>query len=104
MTGWALLLLPLQSLNWGWIFIRTERRGGARAGAGRKPLDEKRSNRSIKAFDEEWVIINQFADLVKHWDKEKCKKAVLRLIQQRDNELVKHPAHARDKLKTGRTH
>jgi len=66
-----------------------KKHGGARTGAGRptKSPEEvlQRPQRGLRAFDDEWEIINQFADLVKHWDKAKCKEAVLRLIQQRDN-------------------
>jgi hypothetical protein len=37
----------------------------------------------MKAFDDEWEIINKFGDLVKHWDKEKCKEFVLKLAQEK---------------------
>ncbi|MGL5512762.1 MAG: hypothetical protein ACRDBM_05925 [Sporomusa sp.] len=66
-------------MNWGWISIRTERRGGTRPGAGRKPLDAKRINRSIKAFDDEWELINRFAKLVKHGERDECEKFLLKM-------------------------
>lgn len=61
-------------------------RGGAREGAGRPAAAVKRTTRTMKAFDSEWEIINQFGDLVKHWNKEKCREAVLTLMQQRERE------------------
>ena len=54
-------------------------RGGAREGAGRPSAAVKRTARSMKAFDDEWDIINQFSDLVKHWDKEKCQEFLTEL-------------------------
>lgn len=60
----------------------TGTRGGAREGAGRPAAAVKRTVRSMKAFDDEWDIINQFAHLVKHWDKEKCQEVVAKLVQQ----------------------
>ena len=42
-----------------------DNRGGAREGAGRKALSLKRKTRSMKAFDEEWEIINKFASKLK---------------------------------------
>ena len=61
-------------------------RGGAREGAGRPVAAVKRTARSMKAFADEWDIINKFADLVKHWDKEKCRDIVVKLAQQSENE------------------
>jgi len=56
-------------------------RGGARPGAGRKPGKQKefskmRPQRQVRAFDEEWLLIKKFADLVKHGEFEKCKKFI----------------------------
>jgi len=69
--------------------ITKKKQGGVRPGAGRpaKQPDEvvQRKQRQLRAFDDEWEIINQFGDLVKHWDKEKCREVVARLIEQRDN-------------------
>lgn len=66
----------------------TKKRGGVRPGAGRpakQPEDVlQRRQRQLRAFDDEWIIINQFADLVKHWDKEKCKAALDKLMSERD--------------------
>ncbi|WP_371381815.1 hypothetical protein [Sporomusa aerivorans] len=68
----------------------TKKHGGARPGAGRpeKKPDEvvQRKQRQLRAFDDEWEIINQFGDLVKHWNKKKCKEVVLKLMLQRDSE------------------
>ena len=64
------------------------KQGGARPGAGRpeKQPEEvvQRKQRQLRAFDDEWAIINQFADLVKHWDKEKCQEVVINLMKQRE--------------------
>ncbi|QDR80468.1 hypothetical protein [Sporomusa termitida] len=62
----------------------TKKQGGARPGAGR-PVKQpgeivQRKQRQLRAFDDEWAIINRFADLVKHWDKEKCKLALAKLV------------------------
>ncbi|HWR08217.1 hypothetical protein [Sporomusa sp.] len=64
----------------------TKKQGGARPGAGRptkQPSEVvQRKQRQLRAFDDEWKIINQFADLVKHWDKEKCKLALNKLVSE----------------------
>lgn len=54
-------------------------RGGKREGAGRKVGWRKenslqRPRRGLVAFDDEWDLINAFAKIVKHGDKDKCKK------------------------------
>lgn len=54
-------------------------RGGKREGAGRKVGWRKenpnpRQNHSILAHADEWDLINAFAKIVKHGDKDKCKK------------------------------
>lgn len=46
------------------------KRGGKREGAGRPKENEKRKNRTMRAFDDEWDIINRFATLVKQGNKE----------------------------------
>lgn len=56
-------------------------------GAGRKPLIEKRTNRSMKAFDNEWTIINLIADIYKHGD-DKTKKAVEQFAEKYRRENV----------------
>lgn len=65
------------------------KKGGPRPGAGRpekKPEEIlQRKQRQLRAFDDEWAIINQFASLVKHWDKEQCREAVVKLMQQSEN-------------------
>lgn len=53
--------------------------GGKREGAGRKigwrkENSEIRPTHTIRAFDDEWNLINAFAKIVKHGDKDKCKK------------------------------
>ena len=41
--------------------------GGARAGAGRPALEDKRKMRSMRAHDDEWELIQKFAGFVKEW-------------------------------------
>lgn len=53
--------------------------GGARKGAGRpkgtvKAESHRRKTRTVAAFDDEWDLINRFANIVKYGDKEKCEK------------------------------
>jgi hypothetical protein len=64
-----------------------KKRGGARPGAGRpaKPPNEivRRKQRQLRAFDDEWEIINRFAWLVKHGNKEKCKMVLDELEKER---------------------
>jgi len=60
-------------------------RGGARQGAGRKPgkqkdFSEMRPTKTLRAFDDEWLLIKKFADFVKHNDKSKAEK----LLEQLD--------------------
>ena len=55
--------------------------GGARPGAGRKVgwrkgYSERRKVRSLAAFDDEWILIKKFAELVKRGEMEKCKKFI----------------------------
>lgn len=47
--------------------MESKKRGGVRAGAGRPVGTTKlqRKQRQLRAFDDEWVIINEFAKLVK---------------------------------------
>ena len=51
---------------------KLNKRGGKREGAGRPKEKETRKNRTMRAFDDEWNIINRFATLVKQGNKEKC--------------------------------
>ena len=49
----------------------TDKRGGARPGAGRpvgwrKEVSEARPNQTMKAYDHEWIKINSVGDIVKH--------------------------------------
>ena len=51
--------------------------GGARLGAGRKvgwrkPVSEQRPQHQVRAFADEWELIKQFADMVKHGNREAC--------------------------------
>ena len=57
---------------------KIKKRGGSRAGAGRPALaaKDKRTNRTMKAFDDEWDLINRFAALVKHGNKDRCKEFI----------------------------
>jgi len=50
--------------------------GGARPGAGRPALDEKRKMRSMRAHDDEWALIQQFAELVKSVHADECRQFV----------------------------
>ena len=55
--------------------------GGRREGAGRKPgkqkeISEMRPTHTIRAFDDEWILIKKFAELVKRGEMEKCKKFI----------------------------
>lgn len=58
--------------------------GGSREGAGRPPKspDEilQRKQRQVRAFDDEWELINRFAHLVKHRDADRCRE-VLELLE-----------------------
>ena len=40
----------------------------------RKAKSEMRPQRQLRAHDDEWALIKKFADMVKHGDKDKCKK------------------------------
>ncbi len=60
---------------------RKENRGGARPGAGRpkgKTAAGERKGRNIRAFNDEWELIKQFANIVKT-DRHKAEQ-LLRLI------------------------
>ena len=53
--------------------------GGKREGSGRKvgwrkEVSEMRPTHTIRAFDDEWALINKFSKIVKNGDKEKCEK------------------------------
>ena len=41
-----------------------------------------RSQHQIRAYDDEWELIREFARLVKHVDKEKCKTVLAQLEAQ----------------------
>ncbi len=44
--------------------------GGARQGAGRPPITgEVKKNRTLKATEQEWKIISDFAKILKYGDK-----------------------------------
>ena len=48
----------------------TNKRGGTRPGAGRKPKDgEIRKSRTLRATDEEWKKILEFAKILKKREK-----------------------------------
>ncbi len=49
-------------------------RGGARIGAGR-PIEgeELKKNRTLKATTSEWNLIQEFAKIIKHGDKQAAK-------------------------------
>jgi len=59
-------------------------RGGYREGSGR-PLgsvkaEGVRKQRQMRAYDDEWELINQFARLLKHGHKEECEAFVKSLL------------------------
>ena len=64
-------------------------RGGFRLGSGRKKGSKVpggyetsgiiRKRHTMRAFDDEWEIINKFASLLKHDHKEECREFVERL-------------------------
>ena len=54
-------------------------RGGKREGAGRpvgSTQEIVRKNRTLKAYDEEWELISQFAKLVKHGHQKECESFI----------------------------
>lgn len=46
----------------------------------RKP-EGVRKARQLKAYDDEWVIVNSFASIVKHGDRPAAEKALQKLLQ-----------------------
>ena len=55
--------------------------GGRREGAGRKPgkqkeISDQRPMHTVRAFDNEWLLIKKFAEMVKHGELERCKNFV----------------------------
>ena len=58
--------------------------GGRREGAGRKPgkqkeISEMRPTKTLRAYDDEWLLIKKFAELVKHGNKDKAEKILSQL-------------------------
>ena len=58
--------------------------GGKREGAGRpkgwrKGYSEQRKQKQLRAYDDEWDIIQRFAKLVKYGDRQACIKALEKL-------------------------
>ena len=51
-------------------------RGGAREGAGRPKVEEKRKQRQLRATDDEWELIRRFSRILKYTDKDACKNFV----------------------------
>lgn len=41
---------------------------------GRKKPEGTRKQRQLRAYDDEWILIQQFAKMLKHGDKDACKK------------------------------
>lgn len=57
--------------------------GGAREGAGRKPLGElKRKTRSVVVRDDEWEVVKAFVAAVKNGRLEECKAFVQELEER----------------------
>lgn len=57
----------------------TSGRGGARVGAGRpkgstKEISNKRPQRQVRAFDDEWEVIKEFMKLVRRIGAKEAKK------------------------------
>jgi len=55
--------------------------GGKREGAGRKTgwrkeSSEQRPGHQIRAFNDEWNLIKEFANLVKYGNREACEKFI----------------------------
>lgn len=61
---------------------KKENRGGRREGAGRPRKQDKiqRKVHSIRAFDDEWELIQEFKNLVRK-DKIKCNK-IIKLLKR----------------------
>jgi len=57
------------------------RRGGARPGAGRPAIDpaesKTRPQRQVRAFDDEWEVVQMFSDLIKRGCMKLGKDAIL---------------------------
>ena len=56
-------------------------RGGKREGAGRpkgtfKSKTHQRARRQVCAFDDEWNLIKQFAEFVKHGNRAMCEEFI----------------------------
>ena len=56
--------------------VKMSGRGGAREGAGRPRLEEKRKKWQMYAYPDEWEIIKRFAKLLKHGEKDACLAAL----------------------------
>jgi len=61
--------------------MTVKKHGGARPGAGRPSKSPgevlQRPQRGLRAFDDEWEMINRFARLVKHGKRDECEKFLL---------------------------
>ena len=53
--------------------------GGARTGAGRPKKEEVRAQHQIRAYPDEWDIIQRLARIVKHGDRKACEKFLARM-------------------------
>ena len=66
---------------------KTEKRGGSRPGAGRKTGYKKpegtRKNRTLKAYDDEWTYIKEFAAIIKK-SPEAAKKLIAMMANMSD--------------------
>ena len=54
-------------------------RGGARAGAGRPRQEFVRGQHQIRAYPDEWVVIQRLARIVKHGDRKACEDFLARM-------------------------
>ena len=50
--------------------------GKGRPFGWRKEKSEIRPTHTVRAFDDEWILIKKFAELVKRGEMEKCKKFI----------------------------
>ena len=54
-------------------------RGGAREGAGRPRKEAVRGQHQIRAYPDEWGIIQRLARIVKHGDRKACEEFLARM-------------------------
>lgn len=50
--------------------------GGKREGAGRPKQEVIRKQRTTRLYDDEWELMKAFERIIKHGDKEACKRFI----------------------------